>query len=1042
MSLPMSKRKAIITIVTIIVFLFTFANVGFAQLSYTEKIWDHGSSYNILAVASLPNGNIFMGGESGKFQIITPLGESVYSGTWSKGSCNITTAIAFPGGNIFIGGNYQSSITTGASWEVRKSDGSLVASGNLANTTQVYDSDLLPNGNVICATHSRSGGSDWYIFNSTGQVIMSSASHISTLRSVAALSNGNFVIGDAYGGWKIMNLNTTLKEGAVDTALGNILELSNGNIFMAWLFNDGLRFQIINQSGETVYSDPVGYSTGGYLKCCYLEGNLILAATRYKAYIITNSGNFLDPISYSLNEVCDVSQAKNGNIVIVGTYGRFVVCDNVSSSLSISSYGTNQVSFSINNNGKTTNSTYYVQRSDDSGFTQNVVPVRNWVSGTIFNDTGLTPNKTYYYRVKAKTSGGIETFYSPVVSFTTLAATPTLSIGIPTASSLPITLSSSNNTGTQYFVQRATDSAFTQNVVTELNWSTSTSYTSSGLASGTAYYYRVKARNSDGKETSYSPVVSKTTLPSAVTGLIQSTSVKTWGNPNGRIRVVLNWNKPKGATGYLIKIHDGYTWRTFTINNGDITTWDSSTEKIYPSETILDGYSTGARTIDLFNYSKGGLDLSDDPRNLYRSAQGSPYTNTQYYMFDVQAYGVNGTSLPSEHSYINSTVTSALDNEGPTGSIEVLSKDGLKKTSSTSVILNVTGSDSKSGLAGVRYSNNATTWSELEPLSSPKEWETSTGAGTKTVYMKLIDNVGNETILSDDIYLVDDITGPTVTLGIANGASYITSKIVDLVITAYDNFSRINELKMRFSNNGYLWSAWEPFSDIKENWDITNAAYGGTDSAGTKSIYVQVLDAAQNTGLARADIGYSTQTPTGTVSLNMGIPGTFNGEEVRFVSNANINLSLNFSNVTEMRVSMDGVSYSPWIPYESTLPITLPKGDGLTVVGVQVRNINKVISDTIKYKVVMDTTPPNIFVKTSNGATATKTGSIELTILVTDNISIDSFKYKINDGSWNSLPSNGKITVSGLAKGFHQIQVSVMDQAGNISKQTINVWSL
>jgi hypothetical protein len=143
-----------------------------------------------------------------------------------------------------------------------------------------------------------------------------------------------------------------------------------------------------------------------------------------------------------------------------------------------------------------------------------------------------------------------------------------------------------------------------------------------------------------------------------------------------------------------------------------------------------------------------------------------------------------------------------------------------------------------------------------------------------------------------------------------------------------------------------------------------------------------------------------------------------------------------------MRVSMDGVSYSPWIPYESTLPITLPKGDGLTVVGVQVRNINNVISDTIKYKVVMDTTPPNIFVKTSNGATATKTGSIELTILVTDNISIDSFKYKINDGSWNSLPSNGKITVSGLAEGFHQIQVSVMDQAGNISKQTINVWSL
>jgi hypothetical protein len=478
--------------------------------------------------------------------------------------------------------------------------------------------------------------------------------------------------------------------------------------------------------------------------------------------------------------------------------------------------------------------------------------------------------------------------------------------------------------------------------------------------------------------------------------------------------IILDNVAPDGT----VKINNGATYTNNQSVNINLT-YSDATSGVYQMQVSTASDFSGASWVSTSTTTSISLTTGDG-------------TKTVYARFKDNAGNISTSK----------TATIILDRVNPTGTIIVKSSDGLSKTSDISVVLTITGSDDRAGLAGIQLSNNGVNWGTLETLTSPKNWNVSVGAGTKTVYLKLIDNAGNEYVTSGDIYLIDDVIGPTITLLVNGGATSTTNKLVTLNISAFDNFSKFNELKMRFSNNGYLWSAWEPFSDIKENWDITNAAYGGTDSAGTKSIYVQVLDAAQNTGLARADIGYSTQTPTGTVSLNMGIPGTFNGEEVRFVSNANINLSLNFSNVTEMRVSMDGVSYSPWIPYESTLPITLPKGDGLTVVGVQVRNINKVISDTIKYKVVMDTTPPNIFVKTSNGATATKTGSIELTILVTDNISIDSFKYKINDGSWNSLPSNGKITVSGLAKGFHQIQVSVMDQAGNISKQTINVWSL
>lgn len=468
---------------------------------------------------------------------------------------------------------------------------------------------------------------------------------------------------------------------------------------------------------------------------------------------------------------------------------------------------------------------------------------------------------------------------------------------------------------------------------------------------------------------------------------------------------------------------------SININSGNTYT---NTRSVTLSITVSDATS-GVSEMQVSNYSNfSGASWESVQATKSFTLTSGDGTKTVYIRFKDNAGNVS----------VSYSDTIILDTVDPTGSISVTSQDGLTKTSDTSVILTLTGSDDRSGLAGIQLSNNGNSWTSLEPLTSPRNWELSPGAGTKTVYLKLLDNAGNEYITSGEIYLVDDMTGPTVQLLINGGETNTLTNLVDLTISAYDNFSTTNELQMRFSNNGELWTAWEPYSYTKTGWDITNSSYGGTAGQGLKSVYVQVLDDAQNTGLARADINYSTSKPTGNISTSDGVTGTYQGESVTFIRGTKTFLTLNYPNAVEMRYSLDGVSFSPWKTYNNTLNINLPKGDGLSIVAVQVRDQYGAESAVDEYKFVVDTTAPEVSIETANGATATTTGSQDLIITVSDNIS-SSFTYSLDGTNYSALPADGIITVSDLTAGqLHKITVWVKDQAGNETKETISIWSL
>jgi hypothetical protein len=173
----------------------------------------------------------------------------------------------------------------------------------------------------------------------------------------------------------------------------------------------------------------------------------------------------------------------------------------------------------------TSESGYVIERWSGAYWTQIASLPTNYTS---YSNTGLTAGTIYYYRVAAtSSSGGL--FYGPQVSATTQSALPSLPSapsGLTTAvvSSSQINLTwvdtSTNETG--FNVERATATAGPWTTIATTG-SNVVAYSSTGLASSTTYYFRVRSFNTAGSS-AYTPVVTATTqttatLPAAPTGL-------------------------------------------------------------------------------------------------------------------------------------------------------------------------------------------------------------------------------------------------------------------------------------------------------------------------------------------------------------------------------------------------------------------------------------------------------------------------------------------------------------------------------------------
>ncbi len=220
-------------------------------------------------------------------------------------------------------------------------------------------------------------------------------------------------------------------------------------------------------------------------------------------------------------------------------------------------------------------SNYLLDVSTSASFTTFVTGYNNLNVGnvTTYNVTGLTPNTTYHYRVRADNGCSISLNSNTVTVGTTAPLSPTATA----ASNFTCTSMNANwgavSGATTYLLDVATDAAFTAFVTgySNLNTGNVTTYNITGLIANTTYYYRIRADNGCSISLNSNTITVGTTAPIAPAASPADNFTCTSMNAN--------WGAVPGATAYFLDVSTSSTFATFVgtysnLNVGTATTYN------------------------------------------------------------------------------------------------------------------------------------------------------------------------------------------------------------------------------------------------------------------------------------------------------------------------------------------------------------------------------------------------------------------------------------------------------------------------------------
>ena len=385
------------------------------------------------------------------------------------------------------------------------------------------------------------------------------------------------------------------------------------------------------------------------------------------------------------------------------------------------------------------------------------------------------------------------------------------------------------------------------------------------------------------------------------------------------------------------------------------------------------------------------------------------------------------------------TDTIELDTTGPEGSIII--NDGEELTNLLIVKLTLSASD-QTGLDWMRFSNDNKTWSPRESYNTMREnWDLSQYGGdlkdgTKTVYVRFVDGVGNATdpsisaqitvksqvsaaaqifaplipgkIKSKDLVQVDGIADP--------GGSLVYRELLDE-----------KDMPLGVDLAGVVY---EPATGR-----ITGSFNVGELTAESIRLKLAVEDQLHN----RADITSNQLTvdnePPGNANMRI--------EQGEFTNSAYIRLAMSATDAVETYVDGDVEDQKAWVVYADSMRIGLTEGDGIKVVKVKFRDDIGNESVEISDRTILDTKPPAGEILINNGDEITKIFLVTLTISASDENGIESYTLS-NDGSTWTLPVSftGKLNIDGWDlrqhggnrdEGIRPVYVKYKDKVGNVS---------
>ncbi len=194
---------------------------------------------------------------------------------------------------------------------------------------------------------------------------------------------------------------------------------------------------------------------------------------------------------------------------------------------------------------------------------------------TTFQNTGLTTNTGYSYRVRAYNSGG-NSGYSNAATATTLPNPPNAPANLTatTMSNKRIDIAWTDNAGDElgFIIERKTGSGGAYGVIDTTN-ANATTFSNANLAGGKQYFFRVRAYNAGGNS-DYTNEANATTLPDVPTAPTGLTATAT---SNGQID--LTWaDNSSNEDGFRIEIKIGTfgTYSEIDVVNANVSSYAST----------------------------------------------------------------------------------------------------------------------------------------------------------------------------------------------------------------------------------------------------------------------------------------------------------------------------------------------------------------------------------------------------------------------------------------------------------------------------------
>jgi hypothetical protein len=139
---------------------------------------------------------------------------------------------------------------------------------------------------------------------------------------------------------------------------------------------------------------------------------------------------------------------------------------------------------------------------------------------------------------------------------------------------------------------------------------------------------------------------------------------------------------------------------------------------------------------------------------------------------------------------------------------------------------------------------------------------------------------------------------------------------------------------------------------ITGNFTVYTASFTGQTVNQFRASFTQHCEGANPAlyGEIGINVPIPPAPPIGTIAIDKGAAATSSTSGSLLVAGARI---------SEVRYSTDGtLDTEPWQPYASSLPITLPAGDGVKTVLAQFKNSVGFLSDPVSDSIILDTKAP------------------------------------------------------------------------------------